>query len=133
MSARLLIIDDEPDLVEALAMRFRVSGFEVETAADGRQGIERVRSFRPNVVLLDVAMPEMNGWDVCRALRADPATRELPVLVMTAAMLRGADEAARSVGADGVVRKPFDDRALVAAVKGLAARAAPSPQGPSQI
>ena len=118
--SRLAIVDDEADLVEALAMRFQVSGFEVRTAEDGPKGIELVHRFRPDVVLLDVAMPGMSGWDVCRALRDDPETREIPILIMTAAMLRGAEDAAQAAGADGVVRKPFDDRALVETVKGLA-------------
>lgn len=122
MPARLLIIDDEADLVEALALRFEASGFVVETAPDGPSGLKLAKSHRPDVVLLDIAMPGMSGWDVCKDLKADPATRTMPVLVMTAAMLKGADEAAKAAGADGVVRKPFDDRALVKAVRDLAGR-----------
>ncbi|MBI5200520.1 MAG: response regulator [Elusimicrobia bacterium] len=119
MNARLLIIDDEADLVEALAMRFSVSGFDVETAPDGPAGLESAHRRRPDVVLLDVAMPGMSGWDVCRRLKSDPETKGTPVLIMTAAMLRGSEEAARAAGADGVVKKPFDDRRLVETVRSL--------------
>ncbi|MBI4349074.1 MAG: response regulator [Elusimicrobia bacterium] len=124
MAAKLLIVDDEADLVEALALRFEVSGFQVSTAPDGPSGLERARRTHPDIVLLDVAMPGMSGWDVCRALKADASTRDTPVLIMTAAMLRGSEEAARAAGADGVVRKPFDDRALVETVKRLVGRRA---------
>ncbi len=124
MGAKLLIIDDEADLVEALALRFMASGFDVETAPDGLAGLDRAHRRRPDVVLLDVAMPGMSGWDVCRRLKADPETRGTPVLIMTAAMLRGSEEAARAAGADGVVKKPFDDRGLVETVRGLVSRSA---------
>lgn len=119
MAERLLIIDDEADLVEALALRFRASGFVVETAPDGPAGLRLARASRPDAILLDVAMPGMSGWEVCRALKSDPRTRGTAVVIMTAAMLRGAEEAARSAGADVVVKKPFDDRALVRTVRDL--------------
>lgn len=125
MAARLLIIDDEADLVEALALRFEASGFLVETAPDGPTGLRLARNARPDAVLLDIAMPGMSGWEVCRTLKGDPRTQGLPVLVMTAAMLRGADEAARSAGADGIVKKPFDDRALVQTVRDMIGRHVP--------
>ncbi len=115
--AKLLIIDDEPDLVEALQLRFMSSGFEVETAPDGDAGLDKVRSWMPDVVLLDVAMPKLSGWEVCRALRSEGRTRELPVVVMTAAILPDVEERARECGASAIVRKPFDDRQLVRTVR----------------
>ncbi len=114
---RLLIIDDEEDLVEALAVRFSASGFEVDTAADGEAGLRKVSERPPDIVLLDLAMPKMDGWEVCRRIRAKAETARLPIVLMTAAILPEVEAKAKRCGADEVVRKPFDDRRLVETVR----------------
>ena len=113
-AVKVLIIDDEKDLVELLAFRLRSSGrFEVETAYDGDAGLDKVDSFVPDIVLLDLLMPTMDGWEVCRLLRSSPETKSLPVVMMTAVRSSVAEEQAERLGIRRVVFKPFDDRKLV--------------------
>ncbi|MCP5465034.1 MAG: response regulator [Deltaproteobacteria bacterium] len=104
-SKKVLIIDDEGDLLEMVTMRLNKAGHEVETALDGKQGLEKVSSFKPNVILLDVNMPELNGWQVCQALKENPETANISVVILTATRdLKQAKE----VKADRVVLKPFN-------------------------
>ena len=111
---RLLIIDDERDLVEILSLRFAATGaFSVETAPDGRVGLGKVKTFRPDLILLDILMPNMDGWEFCRKLREDPATRSLPVVVMTAVQGLETEALARAAGIHRVLMKPFVDRDIV--------------------
>ncbi len=110
---KVLIIDDEKDLLELLSFRFQTQGrFSVETASDGVEGLAKVKSFKPDVVLLDLLMPEMDGWEVCRRLREDPATKALPIVIMTAA--RSPEVEARAHAAfHRIVFKPFNEKALL--------------------
>ena len=120
---RLLIIDDDADIVEILCLRFRRDGaFQVEAARDGEAGLEKARTFRPDVVLLDVVMPRTDGWEVCRRLRQDPATAKTSVVAMTAQ--DGAADRARARGArvHSVLTKPFDLGSLLKTVLAAAAR-----------
>lgn len=115
---RVLIIDDEEDLLEALILRFESTGrFKVETAFNAEGGLEKMRSFRPDAVLLDIAMPKMDGWEFCRRLKADPATAGVPVVVMTAALTSNLKEQAQAAGVVRLLVKPFDEKELLAAVR----------------
>lgn len=114
---RLLIIDDEKDLLAALVIRFQAAGgFKVETAPDGAAGLEAVVSFQPDLVLLDLAMPRMDGWEVCRRLRADERTRALPIMIMTAASSKSLEAQARELGVRKVLVKPFEELELISDV-----------------
>ncbi|MBI3552156.1 MAG: response regulator [Elusimicrobia bacterium] len=111
---KVLIIDDEPDIVEALCLRFSKAGsFCVETAFSGPSGLAKVKTFKPDVVLLDLVMPETDGWEVCKLLRADPATENLPVVMMTAQDGAATKERAREARIHRVLVKPLDLGALV--------------------
>ena len=79
--ARVLIVDDDAEIRDLIAFKLGVSGFEVTTAADGAAGLAAARRERPDVVVLDVMMPRMSGLDVCRELRDDPATSDLPIIL----------------------------------------------------
>ncbi|MCM2305147.1 MAG: response regulator, partial [Elusimicrobia bacterium] len=82
---RVLIVDDESDLTEALAIRLSSGwGFTVAVAHDGDEGLRKASAFRPDMILLDIAMPNVDGWEMCRRLRDDPETRAIPIVVMTA-------------------------------------------------
>lgn len=109
---KALIVDDEAELAEMLALRLRAAGIETRVAADGTQGLEVARSWRPDVVLTDIAMPAMDGWQLCAALRADPALRSTTILAMTAWATADAQRRATAAGADGLLLKPFDERRL---------------------
>jgi DNA-binding response OmpR family regulator len=119
MAKRVLIVDDEPNIVESLQFLLEDVGYAVRTAGDGGQALERAADFQPDLVLLDVMMPVRNGYEVCQALKADPATRDARVLMLSA---KGCDvEIAKGleVGADAYMTKPFATRELLAKVREL--------------
>jgi DNA-binding response OmpR family regulator len=121
--SRILIIEDEPALLRALADSFRFESYEVLTAQDGEMGLRLVKDKKPDLLILDLMLPRMSGYDVCRRLRAEGV--EIPILMLTA---RG-EEADRVVGldlgADDYVTKPFSVRELGARVRALLRRAKP--------
>ncbi len=112
---RVLIVDDEPSIVLALKDELVFEGFEVDSASDGPSALEKAREFKPDVMLLDLALPGLNGFEVCRQLR--PSTPDLWIIIVT---VRG-DEVDRvmglELGADDYVTKPFSLREIVARVK----------------
>ena len=119
MSKRILIVDDEPNIVISLEFLLKREGFETEVAGDGEAALEAVARRRPDLVVLDVMLPRMNGFEVCRLLRADPSRRDVKVLILTA---KGREtEMARGLGlgADASVTKPFSTKDLVAQIRGL--------------
>jgi CheY-like chemotaxis protein len=118
-SARVLIVDDEPNIVTSLVFLMERSGYEVRTAGDGAEALAAVDDFAPHLVVLDVMMPQVSGFEVCRRLRADPRHADLRILMLTA---KGRDvEVAKGLelGADGYVTKPFSTAELVARVGAL--------------
>lgn len=105
MTKKVLIVDDEGDFNKIMKLRLTKSGFTVETALNGTSGIEKARQFKPDYILLDIGMPGMDGWEVCRLLRANKQTRHIKIIVLTA--LRDISPA-KKVGADRVILKPFN-------------------------
>ncbi len=119
MSKKILIADDEQNIVISIEFLLRREGFEVLVAGDGEEALARVRAERPDLVLLDVMMPRMNGLDVCQALRADPDLSGTRILMLTA---KGRDtEVSKGLGlgADGYMTKPFSTKELLAEVRKL--------------
>jgi DNA-binding NarL/FixJ family response regulator len=114
--ARILIVDDEPLNVDYLEQELEGLGFEIETAVNGLEALERVAASPPDLVLLDVMMPEMDGISVLRILKGDPETRLVPVVLMTA--LNAVEDRVRGIeaGADDFLSKPVDDRELLARI-----------------
>jgi two-component system, OmpR family, alkaline phosphatase synthesis response regulator PhoP len=129
-TARILVVDDEQAVVDLLAYNLRKAHYEVLTAADGRQALDLARLEQPDLILLDLMLPEVDGLDVCRELRRDSKT---PIIMLTA---RG-EEVDRVVGlelgADDYVVKPFSLRELLARVKAVLRRAAPEESGEAQV
>jgi phosphate regulon transcriptional regulator PhoB len=121
---RIAIIEDEADIVEMVRYNLRKEGFEVESFSRGREGLESLRRNPPDLLLLDIMLPDLDGFSVCRQLRADERLKELPVVFLTA---RG-EEIDRvvglEIGADDYVVKPFSPRELVARVKAILRRQA---------
>lgn len=127
MAKTVLVIDDEPELIRLLDYNLTKSGYLAITARDGPSGLALARRHAPDLIILDIMMPGMDGWEVCKAIRRDPATASIPILMLTAK----AEEADRvlglELGADDYVPKPFGVRELLARVKALLRRgAAPS-------
>lgn len=119
MTDKILIADDEPNILISLEYLMKREGFEVHLARDGQQALDMLRSVRPRLVLLDVMMPKMSGFEVCQALRADEALKATLVLMLTA---KGRDtDVAKGmgVGADAYMTKPFSTKELVHKVRQL--------------
>jgi CheY-like chemotaxis protein len=114
---RALIIDDDPDLLRLVRRTLEfTAGWDVVTAGSGAAGIELARSAMPDVILVDVMMPEMDGYEVCRRLKADPATGTVPIILLTAR--RDLNQARLAeAGVAGVVLKPFEPEALARQVR----------------
>lgn len=119
MTASILIVDDEPHIVLSLEFLMRREGFEVASAADGEAGLAAVARHRPDLVILDVMMPKVNGFEVCQRLRADPALAGLKVLMLTAKGREVEVQKGLALGADAYLTKPFSTRELVARVRAL--------------
>lgn len=118
-AARILVVDDETDLAAILANRLRRAGYEVGLASDGVDALEQVGHDRPDLVLLDVRMPRLDGIETVRRLRQDVATTRLPVIVMTA-NAEAADRArALEAGADACLAKPFETAEMLDRVREL--------------
>jgi two-component system phosphate regulon response regulator PhoB len=122
MSALIFVVDDEPDLLELLRFNLTADGYRVECATSGSAALERMRKLRPDLLVLDLMLPDMSGIEVCRQLRADPELSSTPVIVLTAK----AEEIDRvvgfEVGADDYVTKPFSPRELALRVRAVLRR-----------
>lgn len=111
---KILIVEDHRDSREALAALFQAFGYEVSEATDGRQAILRVARERPDLILMDIMMPEVDGFDAARMIRALPGCQNLPIIAVTA--MEGAHERAMQAGMSDYVRKPIDIHGLLAKV-----------------
>ena len=113
MGRQILLVEDDPDQRRLLERTLTAAGWRVLSAPDGEAGVAAARAHRPDVIVLDVMMPRLNGFQACRQLRADPETRHIPI-VMTTAKDQPADEFwGREVGADEYLVKPLDIRQLI--------------------
>ena len=114
---KVLVIDDDPVIVELLRVNFEIEGFEVISAGDGREGFERARSDRPDLVLSDIMMPRYDGLQLLTQLKADPATRSLPVILLSAKAQSSEIQRGIEAGAADYVTKPFDPLDLIERVQ----------------
>lgn len=119
MTPRILIVDDEPNIVISLEYLMKREGWETAVAADGEAALAALEDGRSDLVILDVMLPRMNGFEVCRRIRADPRWRGLRILMLTA---KGRDTEVQKglgLGADAYVTKPFSTKDLVAQIRSL--------------
>ena len=122
MKPRILVVDDEPDAVELVAFNLKAAGFEVVTAEDGAEALRKARSHVPHLVVLDLMLPEIDGLEVCKLLRRDPATARIPILMLTAKAAEVDRVLGLELGAEDYVTKPFSPRELVLRIKKILAR-----------
>ncbi len=113
MSAKILVVDDEVPVATVIKANLEIEGYEVETAYDGNEGLQKARQFKPDLILLDVMMPEKDGWTVLQEIRQDPELKETPVVMLTA--LSQATDIARGweSGVDCYLTKPFDPLEMI--------------------
>jgi DNA-binding response OmpR family regulator len=119
LTATVLVADDDADIVRFVEVNLRLEGYEVVTARDGHEALTKAIDLLPDVVLLDVLMPRIDGYTVCARLRADHRGATIPVILLTANFITADQELARRAGADDFMVKPFDPCELMARVKTL--------------
>lgn len=118
----ILIIEDEKDIVDLVAYHLKQSGFSVLSALDGPTGLEMAKKTRPHLIILDLMLPGMDGKDICRAIKSNPATQSTPILMLTAKTEEMDRVIGFELGADDYVTKPFSPRELVLRVKAILRR-----------
>lgn len=116
---KILIIEDEANEVELLEMRLGENGYQVISSEDGVEGMKMAREEQPDLILLDIFLPKINGFDVCRRLKDNPKTKNIPILVITASGVDNVVELSREAGADDCIRKPYNAKDLVVQIKKL--------------
>jgi DNA-binding response OmpR family regulator len=119
MSIRVLLAEDEPHIVESLTFLLERAGYQVDVETDGRAALESALDNVPDVLVLDVMLPELDGYEVLRRLRSDDRTKGLPTLMLTAKGQREDRETAMDVGADIFITKPFANAEIVEAINKL--------------
>ncbi|MEW8507730.1 MAG: response regulator [Candidatus Thiodiazotropha sp.] len=119
MSKKILIVDDEPNIVLSVEYLMRREGYEVVTANDGQEAMEKIAASPPDLLILDVMMPRKNGFEVCQELRVDPALSTMPILMLSAKGREAEIKKGISLGADGYITKPFSTHDLVDKVNQL--------------
>ncbi len=116
---RILVVEDEPDISDSIQLRLDMAGFEVCQAKDGQEALRVAKSEKPDLILLDIMMPKMDGYEVCRVLRSSETTKRIPILILTALQMVGDVDKAFEVGANDYLGKPFTNERLLAKVQKL--------------
>jgi DNA-binding response OmpR family regulator len=114
---RVLLVDDDAVIVRLLEVNFRLEGYAIETATRGEEALEKAGSNRPDLIVLDVMMPGIDGWEVCRRLREDPTLADVPVIFLSARAQEDDRERGRALGVVDYLTKPFDPTALLETVR----------------
>jgi two-component system phosphate regulon response regulator PhoB len=116
---KILVVDDEPDAVELVEFNLKQNGYDVVTAADGEEALEKARAVLPDLIILDLMLPEVDGTEVCKILRRDQRTQAIPIIMLTAKAAEIDRVLGLELGADDYVTKPFSPRELILRVKKL--------------
>jgi len=119
---KILVVDDELDILEIIRHALNKEGFEVQVAANGFQGMEKARQFKPDLILMDVMMPVMDGMEACRQLKEDTETKNIPIVFLTARSEEFAELAGFEAGADDYISKPIRPRVLLSRLKAILRR-----------
>lgn len=122
MKQRILVVDDEPEAVELVEFNLKQAGYAVVTAADGSEALKKARTQTPDLIVLDVMLPEMDGFEICKTLRLESATARVPIIMLTAKAAEIDRVLGLELGADDYLTKPFSPRELLLRVKKILAR-----------
>lgn len=117
--ARVLVVDDEPDLIRILEFGLRAAGYQVEIAVDGQEGLKKAREIRPDIILLDLMLPKLDGYKVCRLLKFDERYRHIPIIILSARTQEGDQALAKEMGANRFVTKPYEFGEILAHIEAL--------------
>ena len=121
MNKKVLIIDDEADLAEMMSLCLESEGFSVDMSFNGEEGLEKAQALVPDLILLDILMPEMDGWEFCRRLRANPNPKigHIPIVVMTALQVLEKEKTMAMMDVSSVVIKPFKEEDVIQILKNI--------------
>lgn len=119
---KILIADDNENIREALTYLLEDEGYQLSLAKDGAETLRKVKEVRPDILFLDIMMPEINGYDVCRTIKADPSLRNIYVIMLTAKGQVSEQERGKEVGADEYIVKPFSPMEILSRIKKILAR-----------
>ena len=122
MKPRILVVDDEPEAVELVEFNLKQAGYAVSTAADGAEALQKARAQTPDLIVLDVMLPEMDGFEICKTLRLDATTAKVPIIMLTAKAAEIDRVLGLELGADDYLTKPFSPRELLLRIKKILAR-----------
>ena len=122
---KILVVDDEIYIVHILDFSLGMEGYEVLTALDGEQALEKARAGHPDLIVLDIMMPKLDGYETCKMLKADPATKDIPVILLSAKGRNVDQKVGFEVGADDYITKPFSPRKLVERINALLGQSSP--------
>ena len=118
---RILLVDDEPSIVKMVGKRLEVEGFEVVIAMDGQEGLNKAQTVRPDLIVLDLMLPKLNGYEVCTMLKQDPRYQKIPIVLFTAKAQEKDEKIGMECGANAYVRKPFRAQELLDKIRSLIA------------
>jgi len=110
---KILVVDDEPDLVKAIEIRLKAENYQVFTAFDGEEGLAKAREVLPNLIILDIMLPKINGFKICRLLKFDEKYKDIPVIMLTAKTEEEDKALGKETGANEYIAKPFDWKFLI--------------------
>jgi two-component system alkaline phosphatase synthesis response regulator PhoP len=116
---KILVVDDEIYIVHILDFSLGMEGYDVVTALDGEQALDKLKSEKPDLIVLDIMMPKLDGYEVCKAIKSDPATKQIPVILLSAKGRNVDQKMGFDVGADDYITKPFSPRKLVERINQL--------------
>jgi two-component system, cell cycle response regulator DivK len=117
MSKRILVVEDQEDNRRILRDLLTSVGFQLFEAEDGEQGVASAETHRPDLILMDIQMPNLDGYEATRRIKANPQLREIPIIVVTSYALSGDEDRARAAGCDDYITKPYSPRQLLAKIK----------------
>lgn len=116
---RILLVEDEKDMAYAVMLQLESEGYEVIAASDGKDGLDKARTKKPDLIILDLMLPKIDGYKVCRMLKFDSKYKDIPIILFTARAQDSDKKIGKDVGADAYITKPFEPKALLDKIRGL--------------
>lgn len=119
---KILVVDDEAQLIDMVKMRLEANGYDVITAYNGQEGLDKARRESPDLIILDLMLPKIDGYKVCRMLKFDEKYKNIPIILFTARAQQEDEKLGKEVGADAYITKPFEPQVLLEKIKQLTAK-----------